>query len=78
VLADASAAAKVDRLLGLKENIILGQLIPAGTGLRAYQEMLVASDVGNIFGPDAIIPQVEPEAEQPKRPARKTTRTTVA
>ena len=78
VLADASAAAKVDRLLGLKENIILGQLIPAGTGLRAYQEMLVASDVGNIFGPDAIIPTVEPEAEQPKRPARKTTRTTVA
>ncbi len=78
VLADASAAAKVDRLLGLKENIILGQLIPAGTGLRAYQEMLVASDVGNIFGPDAIIPTVEPEEEQPKRPARKTTRTPVA
>ena len=78
VLADASAAAKVDRLLGLKENIILGQLIPAGTGLRAYQEMLVASDVGNIFGPEAIIPTVEPEPELPKRPARKTTRTTVA
>ncbi len=78
VLADASAAAKVDRLLGLKENIILGQLIPAGTGLRSYQEMLVASDVGNIFGPDAIIPTVEPEEEQPKRPARKTTRTPVA
>ena len=78
VLADASAAAKVDRLLGLKENIILGQLIPAGTGLRAYQEMLVASDVGNIFGPEAIIPTVEPEPEMPKRPARKTTRTTVA
>ncbi len=78
VLADASAAAKVDRLLGLKENIILGQLIPAGTGLRAYQEMLVASDVGNIFGPDAIIPQVEPEAEQPKRTVRRTTRSAVA
>ena len=78
VLADASAAAKVDRLLGLKENIILGQLIPAGTGLRAYQEMLVASDVGNIFGPEAIIPTVEPEPELPKRPARKTTRTPVA
>ncbi len=78
VLADASAAAKVDRLLGLKENIILGQLIPAGTGLRAYQEMLVASDVGNIFGPDAIIPTVEPEPELPKRTVRKTTRATVA
>jgi hypothetical protein len=34
----------------LKENIILGQLIPAGTGLRHYQEMTIKSDVGNIFG----------------------------
>ena len=75
VLADASAAAKVDRLLGLKENIILGQLIPAGTGLRAYQDIIVSSDVGNIFGPEAIIPKVE-EEEAPKRPARKTARAT--
>ena len=75
VLADASAAAKVDRLLGLKENIILGQLIPAGTGLRAYQDIVVSSDVGNIFGPEAIIPKVE-EEEAPKRPARKTARAT--
>lgn len=36
--------------MGLKENIILGQLIPAGTGLRHYYEMLVTSDKGNIFG----------------------------
>ena len=57
VLADASVAAKVDNLVGLKENIILGQLIPAGTGLRHYQEMQVISDIGNIFGrsmPDEI------------------------
>ncbi len=72
VLADASAAAKADRLLGLKENIILGQLIPAGTGLRVYQELLVASDVGNIFGSDAILPTATPEDEtSTKRPARK-------
>jgi DNA-directed RNA polymerase subunit beta' len=76
VLADASAAAKVDKLLGLKENIILGQLVPAGTGLRSYQEMLVASDVGNIFGPDAIIPQVESEDEAQRRPVRRVTRVT--
>ncbi len=50
VLSDASVAAKVDHLVGLKENIILGQLIPAGTGLRQYQEMLIQSEVGNIFG----------------------------
>ncbi len=71
VLADASAAAKTDRLMGLKENIILGQLIPAGTGLRAYQDMLVMSDVGNIFGSDAIMPKAEDEDEAPARkPAR--------
>ena len=34
----------------MKENIILGQLIPAGTGLRAYQDMVVTTYVGNIFG----------------------------
>jgi len=74
VLADASAAAKSDKLMGLKENIIIGQLIPAGTGLRVYQEMLVSSEVGNIFGADAIIPKVE-EEEVPMRkaPRRKTT-----
>ncbi len=50
VLSEASVAAKVDHLMGLKENIILGQLIPAGTGLRHYQQMNIASDIGNIFG----------------------------
>ncbi|MFA6571950.1 MAG: DNA-directed RNA polymerase subunit beta', partial [Bacteroidota bacterium] len=50
VLSDASVAAKIDYLVGLKENIILGQLIPAGTGLRSYQEMIVTSEIGNIFG----------------------------
>jgi hypothetical protein len=37
-------------LVGLKENIILGQLIPAGTGIRDYYKMSVTSDNGNIFG----------------------------
>jgi DNA-directed RNA polymerase subunit beta' len=50
VLSDAAVASKVDQLSGLKENVILGQLIPAGTGLRKYQQMQVISDVGNIFG----------------------------
>ena len=53
VLSDTSIAAKVDHLVGLKENIIIGQLIPAGTGLRKYQEMLVTSEVGNVFGKSA-------------------------
>jgi len=49
VLSEAAVQAKVDYLLGLKENIILGQLIPAGTGLKHYQDIIVKSEVGNIF-----------------------------
>jgi DNA-directed RNA polymerase subunit beta' len=36
VLSDASVAGKVDHLKGLKENVIMGRLIPAGTGLKSY------------------------------------------
>jgi len=39
VLADAAVAGKVDYLRGLKENVIMGRLIPAGTGLRAYRDV---------------------------------------
>jgi len=39
VLTDAATAGKVDYLLGLKENVIMGRLIPAGSGLRTYREV---------------------------------------
>ena len=38
VLTEAALAGKVDNLVGLKENVILGHLVPAGTGFRTYQE----------------------------------------
>jgi DNA-directed RNA polymerase subunit beta' len=41
VLTEAALAGKIDRLVGLKENVILGHLIPAGTGFRTYQESQV-------------------------------------
>ncbi len=62
VLSDAAVAAKVDMLVGLKENIILGQLIPAGTGLRKYQEMKVISEIGNIFGHKEVVKESDSEA----------------
>ena len=43
VLNEAALAGKVDHLLGLKENVIVGHLIPAGTGARQFQNMIVAS-----------------------------------
>jgi hypothetical protein len=46
VLNEAAVSGKVDHLLGLKENVIVGHLIPAGTGLRAYDKMIVG-DVNN-------------------------------
>ncbi|NOZ62937.1 MAG: DNA-directed RNA polymerase subunit beta' [Calditrichaeota bacterium] len=41
VLADASIEGKVDRLHGMKENVVMGNLIPAGTGLRKYQNIII-------------------------------------
>ena len=41
VLTEASLSGKVDNLIGLKENVILGHLIPAGTGFRPHLEMKV-------------------------------------
>ena len=42
VLSEASIRGKADYLLGLKENVIVGHLIPAGTGLREYNNLIVA------------------------------------
>jgi DNA-directed RNA polymerase subunit beta' len=41
VLTDAAISAKSDPLLGLKENVIIGKLIPAGTGMSRYRNLLV-------------------------------------
>ena len=43
VLSTASIAAKQDHLLGLKENVIVGHLIPAGTGMRSFKDFIVGS-----------------------------------
>ena len=41
VLTDAAIKGKTDRLLGLKENVIIGKLIPAGTGMKRYKNVTV-------------------------------------
>ena len=43
VLNEAAIAGKVDFMRGLKENVIVGHLIPAGTGMRAYDNIVVGS-----------------------------------
>ncbi|MCH8325948.1 MAG: DNA-directed RNA polymerase subunit beta', partial [Bacteroidetes bacterium] len=44
VLTNAAIAAKVDNLIGLKENVVMGRLIPAGTGIKKYKNILFPSD----------------------------------
>ena len=43
VLNEAAIRGKNDKLEGLKENVIVGHLIPAGTGLKSYQKIVVGS-----------------------------------
>ncbi len=55
VLTDAAIKGKVDPLAGLKENVIIGKLVPAGTGLREYSNVTVeknTSDFGFDLGLD--------------------------
>ena len=51
VLNEAAINGKVDNLIGMKENVICGHLIPAGTGLREYERIVVGGkdDVDSIF-----------------------------
>ena len=44
VLTDAAIKGKIDPLIGLKENVIIGQLIPAGTGLKRYRSIHLDTD----------------------------------
>ena len=55
VLTDASIEGKIDRLLGLKENVIIGKLIPAATGLKRYRTIEI--------GPSEKVPKEAYERE---------------
>ena len=44
VLTEAAISGQLDQLRGLKENVLIGKLIPAGTGMKRYQEVCLTSD----------------------------------
>ena len=44
VLTEAAINGKIDHLIGLKENVIIGKLIPAGTGMRRYRNVKLSTD----------------------------------
>ncbi len=62
VLTDAAIKGKVDPLLGLKENVIIGQLIPAGTGMKMYRNTHLSTDFNE---------EIRKKAEEAKREAEK-------
>ena len=44
VLTEAAINGKVDKLIGLKENVLIGKLIPAGTGMKRYRSIKLNTD----------------------------------
>ena len=59
VLTEAAIKGKVDHLLGLKENVIIGKLIPAGSGLAQYRQEDVIDDEGNLISQTRSRPERE-------------------
>ena len=49
VLTEAAIKGKVDPLIGLKENVIIGKLIPAGTGMKRYRSVKLDTDMNDQF-----------------------------
>ena len=48
VLTDAAIKGKVDPLLGLKENVIIGKLVPAGTGMHRYSDVIIEENTTSL------------------------------
>ena len=48
ILAEAAISGQVDHLYGLKENVIVGKLIPAGTGVKTFRDRYLGDDVSNL------------------------------
>ncbi len=61
VLTEAAIKGKTDELLGLKENVIIGKLIPAGTGLKKYKNLKINTEVKKEETEEAPVEQEETE-----------------
>ena len=71
VLTDAAIKGRIDPLIGLKENVIIGQLIPAGTGLRRYRDVKLDTDAKIEERRKAEESAKEAEAEEPVKAEEK-------
>jgi DNA-directed RNA polymerase subunit beta' len=64
VLTEAAVAGKVDYLRGLKENVIMGRLIPAGTGLERYRNIELLTEVPPPAPVEAVMPPADLSPEE--------------
>ena len=63
VLTDAAINGKIDPLIGLKENVIIGKLIPAGTGMKRYQNIKLDTKLNYVEEEDEDVVEISEEAE---------------
>jgi len=61
VLTEAAISGKVDHLRGLKENVIMGRLIPAGTGMEFYRKIRIPEEVIERSGEAGLDGEYAPE-----------------
>ncbi len=61
VLTEAASAGKRDDLRGLKENVIMGHLIPAGTGFETHQDIQLVKEIGDILPEPKAVKAAESE-----------------
>lgn len=64
MLTDAAIKGKVDNLIGLKENVIIGKLIPAGTGMRRYRSVKLDTDAAEFEEDEEFTLFEETDAEE--------------
>ena len=64
VLTDAAIKGKVDKLIGMKENVIIGKLIPAGTGMKRYRTIDLNTDAPSIGDAIDFEEKIEVEEEE--------------
>jgi DNA-directed RNA polymerase subunit beta' len=60
VLAEAAICGRTDHLIGLKENVLIGKLIPAGTGMKRYRSVKLDTDEMDGLGEELLISDKDP------------------
>ena len=77
VLTEAAIKGKIDPLIGLKENVIIGKLIPAGTGMKKYANIKLDTDEDEVLDEDELEEEITEETSETETEAvEETTETT--